>query len=130
MTNYEDQSHWRASQNGSDFCHFKDLQESSRSQLQQENKFTTVIDNHRYTVKEYDGKWLVFRRDLGDIARIPKRSYDRNYTTPRSNIEIKLFTLDEANEHLSDSQNSFELFGSDPVKIVNDEIKVVMVKTL
>jgi hypothetical protein len=128
MTNYEDQSHWKASQNGSDFCHFKDLQEPIRSQLQQENRFTTTIDSYRYTVKDYDGKWLVFRRDLRDIAGKIKKSHD--YTSSGNVTEIKVFTLDEANKHLSNTQNSFELFGSDPVKIVDSEIKVVMARRI
>ena len=123
---YYDQSPWKASQNASEFCQLNNLQESIRSQLRQEDKFTTTIAGFRYTVKDYDGKWLVFRRDLKDIAGNVKKSRD---DTSSGNIaEIKVFTLDEANMELYNSQNSFELFGSDPVKVVHDEIKVVMAR--
>jgi hypothetical protein len=126
LTNFEDQlSSWRQSKNGSEYCHYIDLQESIRSQLQQEDKFTKTIAGFRYTVKNYDGKWLVFRRDL---AANMKKSYDQ--TSSVNVIEIKVFTLDEANMQLRNNQNSFELFGSDPVKVVHDEIKVVMARRI
>jgi hypothetical protein len=121
MTNYENHSQWRTSQNGSDFCRFEDLKEAIRSRLQQENKFTATIDNYRYTVKDYDGKWLVFRRDL----RGTQKSHNKRY---RNLVEIRVFTLDEANKRLNTDQNSFELFGSDPVKVINNKVCVVMAK--
>jgi hypothetical protein len=126
LTDFEDQlSSWRQSKNGSEYCYYIDLQESIRSQLRQEDKFTATIAGSRYTVKYYDGKWFVFRRDL---AATMKKSYD--HTGSRNVTEIKVFTLDEANKHLSNSQNSFELFGSNPVKIVDNEIKVVMARRI
>jgi hypothetical protein len=126
LTDFEDQlSSWRQSKNGSEYCHYIDLQESIRSQLQQEDKFTKTIAGSRYTVKNYDGKWLVFRRDL---AANMEKSYDQ--TSSVNVIEIKVFTLDEANMQLCNNQNSFELFGSDPVKVVHDEIKVVMARRI
>ena len=94
--------------------------------LRQEDKFTITQAGFRYTVKDYDGKWLVFRRDLRDIGSNIKKSCDQ--TSSVNVIEIKVFTLDEANMQLCNSQNSFELFGSDPVKIVNNEVKVVMAR--
>jgi hypothetical protein len=126
LTDFEDQiSSWRQSKNGSEYCHYIDLQESIRSQLRQEDKFTTTIAGSRYTVKYYDGKWFVFRRDL---AATMKKYYDH---TGFGNVtEIKVFTLDEANKHLANNQNSYEIFGSDPVKIVNNEIKVVMARRI
>jgi hypothetical protein len=130
LTDIEDElAPWKQSQNGSEYCHFIEIHESIRSQLQQEDKFTTTIAGFRYTVKDYDGKWLVFRRDLRDTPRKLKRSY-KNYTSPGNIAEIKVFTLDEANNHLSNNQNSFELFGSDPVKTVNNEIRVVMARRI
>jgi hypothetical protein len=125
---YDDQSPWKASQNASEFCQLDDLQESIRSQLRQEDKFTIKISGFRYTVKDYDGKWLVFRRDLRDIGSNIKKS--RGYSSSGNVIEIKVFTLDEANRQLCNNQNSYELFGSDPVKVVHDEIKVVMARRI
>lgn len=129
MTNYEDQLlSWNRSQNSSEYCQYYDLPENIRSQLPQEDRFTTTIDNYRYTVKDYDGKWLVFRRDLKDSGGNIKKS--RDYTSSGNIAEIKVFTLDEANMQLCNSQNLFELFGSDPVKIVNNEVKVVMARRI
>jgi hypothetical protein len=122
LTDY-DQSPWIASQNASEFCQMNDVQESIRLQLRQEDRFTTTIDSYRYTVKDYNGKWLVFRRDIG--SNIKK---SRGYSSSGNVAEIKVFTLDEANKQLCNNQNSFELFGGDPVKIVNNEIKVVMAR--
>ena len=96
--------------------------------LRQEDKFTITIAGFRYTVKDYNGKWLVFRRDLRDISSNIKKSYDQ--TSSVNVIEIKVFTLDEANRQLCNNQNSFEPFGGDPVKIVNNEIKVVMARRI
>ena len=127
MTDY-DQSPWIASQNASEFCVLNDVQESIRSQLRQEDKFTITIAGFRYTVKDYDGRWLVFRRDLRDIGSNIKKS--RGYSSSGNVAEIKVFTLDEANRQLCNNQNSFELFGGDPVKIVNNEIKVVMARRI
>jgi hypothetical protein len=126
LTDFEDQlSSWRQSKNGSEYCYYIDLQESIRSQLRQEDKFTTTIAGSRYTVKYYNGKWFEFRRDL---AATMKKSYD--HTGSGNVTEIKVFTLDEANKHLTKNQNSYELFGSDPVKIVDNEIKVVMARRI
>ena len=61
LNTYDD---WIQSQNGSEFCHFDDVPQAVRSQLRQEDKYTTTIHGFRYTVKEYDGKWLVFRRNI------------------------------------------------------------------
>jgi hypothetical protein len=125
-----DSIQWKPSKNGSQYCQLDELGEPVRSQLKEEDKFTTKINGYRYTVKNYEVGWLVFRRDLKDIAGNIKKPYDINNISVGNINEIKIFTLDEANKHLNNNQNSFELFGFDPVKIVNDEIKVVMVKRI
>jgi hypothetical protein len=121
---------WKRSNNNSQYCRLDELGEPVRSRLKQEDKFTTKINDYRYTVKNYEAGWLVFRRDLKDIAGNIKKCHDINNISVGNINEIKIFTLDEANKHLNNNQNSFELFGFDPVKIVNDEIKVVMVKRI
>lgn len=123
-----DSIQWKPSKNGSQYCRLDELDEHTRSQLKLEDKFTTKIDGYRYTVKNYEVGWLVFRRDLGDIAGNIKKS--RGYSSSGNIAEIKVFTLDEANRQLCNNQNSFELFGGDPVKIVNNEIKVVMARRI
>lgn len=116
-------SSWKSSQNGSEFCQFNDLLDEIRSQLQQEDKYSTTIDGFRYTVKDYDGKWLVFRRN---VAKTPQA---KHYMIHANNIdEIKIMPLNEANEYLLNKNQEFQIFGSDPVKIINDETYVVMAK--
>jgi hypothetical protein len=125
-----DSIRWKPSKNGSQYCRLDELDEHARSQLKLEDKFTTKIDGYRYTVKNYEVGWLVFRRDLSDIAGNIKKSHEKNYTSSGNIAEIKVFTLDEANKQLCSNQSSFELFGSDPVKVVHDEIKVVMARRI
>jgi hypothetical protein len=125
LTNYEDQLlSWKWSQNSSEYCQYYDLPKNIRSQLPQEDRFTTTIDNYRYTVKDYDGKWLVFRRNLDDV----KISSDSKNSKNNSIIEIKIVPLNEANGYLRNESHEYDIFGNDPVKVVKDELLVVMVK--
>jgi hypothetical protein len=120
-------SPWKSSQNGSDFCQFNDLSYETRSQLQQEDKYTNTIDGFRYTVKDYDGKWLVFRRNIS-MNKV-KITQARRYMVHANNIhEIKIMPLSEANAYLSTANQEYQIFGSDPVKIINNEPCVVMAK--
>ncbi len=123
MTDYN-QSPWKASQNASEFCDLNQVQESIRSQLRQEDKFTITIAGFRYTVKDYDGKWLVFRRNLEDV-----KTFSENKNSKNNNIiEIKIVPLNEANGYLRSESREYDIFGNDPVKVVKDEIVVVMAK--
>jgi hypothetical protein len=123
LTDYN-QSPWKASQNASEFCDLNQVQESIRSQLRQEDKFTITIAGFRYTVKDYDGKWLVFRRNLEDV-----KTFSENKNSKNNNIiEIKIVPLNEANGYLRSESREYDIFGNDPVKVVKDEIVVVMAK--
>jgi hypothetical protein len=118
---------WIQSQNGSEFCHIIDLTEDISSQLRQEDKFTTTIDGFRYTVKDYDGKWLVFRRNISmNKVKTPQA---QRYIIHVNNIqEIKIMPLNEANAYLSIKNQEYQIFGNDPVKIINNEPCVIMAK--
>jgi hypothetical protein len=124
-------SPWKESRNDSEYCRLDDLQEEIRSQLRQENKFTTTIADFRYTVKNYEGRWLVFRRNLDKNAGKVKSSYGyKNYSSRIS--EIKIIPLNEANGYLQINNSTenceYQIFGSDPIKVINNEVYVVMVK--
>lgn len=113
---------WIQSQNSSENCQYNNVPEEIRSKLRQEDKFTLTIDGLRYTVKDYDGKWLVFRRNISTAA---KPSHKKN----ASNIlEIKIVPLDEANGYLQNESYEYQIFGSDPVKIINNDVFVLMLK--
>ena len=122
LTEYERLPQWIPSQNGSEFCQFSDLSEEMRSQIRQEDKFTLTIDGLRYTVKDYNGKWLVFRRSFNTATKTGNKNSSRNI------LEIKIMPLDEANSHLQSEKCEYQIFGSDPVKIINNESYVLMVK--
>lgn len=124
LTEYVNElSSWIPSQNGSEFCQFSDLSEDMRSQLRQEDKYTTTIHGFRYTVKDYEGKWLVFRRE------VTIHNPGKKLTQYPTNIhEIKVIPLREANEYLLSKNLEYQIFGSDPVKVINNEVYVVMAK--
>jgi hypothetical protein len=116
-------SSWKSSQNSSEYCRLSDLPDDIRSQLQQEDKYTNTIDGFRYTVKDYEGKWLVFRRTVARIAQA------NHYMVHANNIhEIKLMSLDEANDYLQNKNQEYRILGDNPVKIINNEAYVVMAK--
>jgi hypothetical protein len=122
LTEYERLPQWIPSQNGSEFCQFSDLSEEMRSQIRQEDKFTLTIDGLRYTVKDYNGKWLVFRRSFNTATKTGNKNSTSNI------LEIKIMPLVEANSHLQNEKDEYQIFGSDPVKIINNEVYVLMVK--
>jgi hypothetical protein len=125
LIEYNQLPQWIQSQNASEYCQYNNVPEEIRSKLRQEDKFTLMIDGLRYTVKDYDGKWLVFRRNISTTAAKP------NHKSNASNIlEIKTMPLDEANAHLQNERHEYQIFGSDPVKTINNDVFVLMVKRL
>ena len=74
LTNYEDQlSKWFPYLNGSEFQKWDNLPDEIRSLLKKEYKFTATIQGFQYIVKNYNGKWLVFRRKLNSTLNTLKR---------------------------------------------------------
>jgi hypothetical protein len=118
---------WIQSQNGSEFCQFADLPEEVKSQLRQQDKYTTLIHGFRYTVKDYEGKWLVFRRNIA--KNTVQSTPAMRYTNHANNVnEIKIMSLNEANKYLASKDQEYQIFGSDPVKIINNEVCIVLAK--
>jgi hypothetical protein len=99
--------------------------EASRSKLRQEDKFTLAIDGLRYIVKDYNGKWLVFRRNI-ETGKARSSPIHDNETA--AIVEIKVMPLSETNDCLQSERPEYQIFGSDPVKIINNEAYVLMVK--
>ncbi len=130
MSKYDQLPQWIQSQNGSDFCPLNDVAEEVRSQLRQEDKYTITIHGFRYTVKDYEGKWLVFRRSVSaNTVRKTTTTQTPRHTAKVSNVhEIKIMSLNEANECIRSENPEYNVFGSDPVKIINNEPCVVMAK--
>jgi D-hexose-6-phosphate mutarotase len=125
--NHDQLPQWIQSQNSSEFCHFGDVPDDVRSQLRQEDKYTTTIHGFRYTVKNYEDKWLVFRRNIS--MNNVKTTQAQHYMIHVNNIrEIKIMSLNEANEYIQCENPAYNVFGSDPVKIINNEVCVVMAK--
>jgi hypothetical protein len=122
LSKYDQLPQWVQSQNGSEFCQYNDLPEETRSQLRQEDKFTSTAGGFRYTVKDYNGKWLVFRRNVTTSAKTSSSCSTGNI------FEIKLMALVDANECLQGDKCEYQIFGSDPVKIINNDVFVLMVK--
>ena len=122
LSEYDQLPQWVQSQNGSEFCQYNDLPEETRSQLRQKDKFTSITGGFRYTVKDYNGKWLVFRRNINSATKVGNKSNANNIR------EIKIMPLDEANEYLQSERREYQIFGSDPVKIINNDVYVLMVK--
>jgi hypothetical protein len=128
LTQSDQSLKWIQSQNGSEFCQFDDISDEVRSQLRREDKYTIAIYGIRYTVKDYDGKWLVFRRNLG-MNNVKTTNQPKHYMIHVNNVhEIKIMPLVEANEYLLSKNQEYQIFGSDPVKIINNDVCVVMAK--
>jgi hypothetical protein len=127
LNKYNALPQWIQSQNGSEFCPFDDLSEELRSNIRQEDKYTTTIHGFRYTVKDYEGKWLVFRRNVS--MNTVRTNQAHPYIVQVNNVrEIKIMPLSEANEYLLSKDQEYQIFGCDPVKIINNEPFVIMAK--
>jgi hypothetical protein len=122
LSKYDQLPQWVQSQNDSEFCQYNDVPEEIRSQLRQEDKFTLAIGGLRYTVKDYNRKWLVFRRNINIATKTSNKSNTDNIH------EIKIMPLSEANNCLQSECREYQIFGSDPVKIINNDVYVLMVK--
>jgi hypothetical protein len=122
LSKYDQLPQWVQSQNNSEFCQYNDLPEETRSRLRQEDKFTSTTDGFRYTVKDYNGKWLVFRRNVNAATKTSNKNNTSNI------LEIKIMPLDETNGYLKSESCEYQIFGNDPVKVINNEVYVLMVK--
>ena len=90
LIEYKDQSStWFPYLNGSEFQKWDNLPDEIRSRLRPEHKFTTMIEGFQYTVKEYTGKWLVFRRKLNTTSKTSKSHSHACLESHLGEIEIR-----------------------------------------
>jgi hypothetical protein len=102
------------------------LPEDIKSLLKQEDKFGITSGDFHYSVKQnQDGGFIVFRNTKAEYeARSKQQSFRKvAYRT----VEIQALPIEEANKLLAVAQN-YELVGTDPIKVLNGELFVVIGK--
>jgi hypothetical protein len=117
---------WKQSARGSIYCMWGSLPEDIKSQLKQEDKFGITLGEFHYNVKQnQDGGFVVFRNTKAEYeARSKQQSFRKAaYRT----VEVQALPIEEANKLLAAAQD-YELVGTDPVKILNGELLVVIGK--
>lgn len=119
---------WIMSQKGATYCMWQNLPEIIRSQLKMENDFEVKLGEFSYHVKRNgNGSCVVFRNT--------PTSNNNGFRTGQSFIkgstyrmvEIQILPVDEANKLLATS-NQFEVIGTDPIKVVNEQFFAVIGK--
>jgi hypothetical protein len=114
---------WRRAQSGAIWCKSPNVPNDISSQLKMENRFTKTIGNFSYVVRQNeDGSYIVFRN--------PPRDYrDASTRRPVYRVsEIQILPLEEANKLLASGSNQFELVGTDPIKVINQQFFVALGK--
>jgi hypothetical protein len=117
---------WKQSAKGSVYCMWGSLPEDVKSQLKQEDKFGITAGDFHYNVKQnQDGGYIVFRNTKAEYdARSKQQSFKKlTYRT----VEVQALPIEEANKLLAAFQD-YELVGTDPVKVLNGELFVVIGK--
>jgi hypothetical protein len=122
----EVQPPWRQSTKGAIYCMWGSLPEDIKSQLKQEDKFGKTLGDFHYNVKQnQDGGFIVFRNTKAEYeARNKQQSFRKiAYRT----VEVQALPIEEANKLLTAAQD-YELVGTDPVKILNGELLIIICK--
>jgi hypothetical protein len=122
------QAPWRQSQKGSIYCRWESLPQDIKSQLQQEDRYQMTIGEDHYTVKKNeDGSFIVFKNTKAEHeARRQHQFFGKRSTTYRT-VEIQILPIEQANQLLAIAKE-FELVGTDPIKIVNEQFFAVIGK--
>jgi hypothetical protein len=114
---------WRQSARGSVYCMWGSLPEDIKSHLKQEDRFGITLGEFHYNVKQnQDGGFVVFRNT--------KTEYESRLSFKKTGYkiaEIQALPIGEANKLLS-TVRDFELVGTDPVKILNGELLIILGK--
>jgi hypothetical protein len=120
---------WKVSQKGSIYCMWQNLPGDIRSQLKQEDSFEMKLDGFYYHVKRNgDGSCIVFRNNAAKDNKNGFRTGQPFMKRPEYRmVEIQILPVDEANKLLA-SSNQFEVIGSDPIKVVNEQFFAVIGK--
>jgi hypothetical protein len=117
---------WKQSARGSVYCMWGSLPDDIKSQLRQEDRFGITLGEFHYSVKQnQDGGFIVFKNTKAEYeARNKQQSFRKiAYRT----VEVQALPIQEANKLLAAAQD-YELVGTDPVKILNGELLVVIGK--
>lgn len=102
------------------------LPEDIKSQLKQEDKFGIIIGEFHYNVKQnQDGGFIVFKNTKAEYETRNKQQSLRKiaYRT----VEVQALPIQEANKFLATAQD-YDLVGTDPVKILNGELLIIIGK--
>jgi hypothetical protein len=122
------QAPWRQSQKGSIYCRWGNLPEDVKLQLKQEDKYQITIGEDHYAVKQNeDGGFIVFKNTKTEYEarRQQQQQYFGKRPTYRT-VQVQILPIEQANQLLSNKD--FELFGTDPIKIVNGQFFAVVGK--
>jgi hypothetical protein len=114
---------WRVSEKGAVYCKWENVPNDISSQLKMENGCTKTIDDYSYYVKgNEDGTYIVFKNTPRNHRYGFAKRPDKVYT------EIQILPIQEANKLLAGSGNQFELIGTDPIKVINQQFFVALGK--
>jgi hypothetical protein len=118
---------WKQSAKGYIYCMWENLPDDIRSQLQQEDRFGISWGGFHYNVKRNDnGGFVVFRNTVEEYQE-NRRQYFKN--SVQRIVEVKALPIEQANQLLATSDFT-ELIGTDPVKILNGELYLIIGKKM
>jgi hypothetical protein len=115
---------WKQSAKGSVYCDWESLPANIKSQLKLENRYSVIIEDSRYYVRQYENGDTIVYRNPKMQYEATKQQYFNKKTIDRT-TEVQVLPLEQANKLLS-SSNEYELLGTDPIKVVNDQFFAVI----
>jgi hypothetical protein len=111
---------WRLSAKGSTYCTWPSLPEDIKPQLNQQDRFGITLGQYHYNVKRNDDGTFVVFRSTAEEYEANKRKYSKNRL-----VEVQALPIEQANKLIS-TADDIELIGTDPVKIVNGEVYLII----
>lgn len=121
---------WIVSQKGAVYCMWQNLPDNIREHLKQEHDFEMMLGEFSYRVKRNgDGSCIVFRNIPRDNNnKNASRRWQPSVKEPAyRTVEIQILPVEEANKLLA-SSNQFDVIGTDPVKVVNEQFFAIVGK--
>jgi hypothetical protein len=118
---------WKQSAKGAVYCMWRNLPEDISSQLKQEDRYGINLGEFHYDVKQnQDGGFIVFRKTKVQYEANKNRQQYFKKSIYRT-VEIQALPIEQANKLLSAAED-YDLVGTDPVKVINGELLVVIGK--
>jgi hypothetical protein len=114
---------WRKSAKGSVYCMWENLPNDIMSQLQQEDRFGTDIGVFHYNVKRNDNGGFIVFRNTAEKYQENRRQFFRN--SVYRVVEVQALPIEQANQLLA-TEKGVELIGTDPVKILNGQMYLII----